>query len=53
MMGCVGYRKLYKECALMENMKGMSELEKRKLEIIVLKKKVAFLDGIIEGLVKG
>lgn len=51
-MGCVGYRKLFKECVLMENMKGMSEVERLRLEIVILKKKVAFQDGIIDGLVK-
>lgn len=36
----------------METMKEMSELEKKKLEIVILKKKVAFLDGVIDGLVR-
>lgn len=39
-------------CVLMENMRKLTKDEKKDLEIIVLKKKVAFLEGIVEGLVK-
>ena len=38
-------------CVLMENMKERTEIEKLRLEIVILKKRVAFNDGIIEGLV--
>ena len=36
----------------MENMKEMTKEEKLELEIVILRKKVAFLDGIVDGLVK-
>ena len=41
-----------KVCVLMENMKEMTEEEKKDLMIVVLNKKVAFLEGIVDGLIK-
>lgn len=47
-----GYRKLFKACVRMENMKEMTDEDKKNLIIIILKKKVAFLEGIVDGLIK-
>lgn len=35
-----------------KDMKAMTELERKNLEIVILKKKVSFLEGIVDGLVK-
>ena len=36
----------------MENMKEYTEVERLKIEIVILKKKIAFSEGIIKGLLK-